>query len=249
MELSFTCIASTPDYLVVAKEPGLPTVPLASRPAERSLLALVGARYPEILEPMGPLAHEGGVLHRLDTDTCGLVLIARTPYAFATLRKAQSAGLFIKRYAALVSDSPPPGGFPPFEASPSGIIESRFRPFGEGRKSVRPVSDTSPAHIREKGTKRSYRTEVRELQRPPEGRRVLLCTIDEGFRHQIRCHLAWSSRPIVGDRLYGGADSNRLHLAALRMDFPDPSSGKQVRVRWEAAPDWASPVFSPEFPL
>lgn len=241
-----SCVVVAEDYLIVAKEANLPTVPLASRTQEPTLLSRVGAWYPEVLKPMGNLAHEGGVLHRLDTETCGLVLIARNQRSFDALSKAQRALQFTKHYAALVAPASSHEGYPPYDAVDPGegsiVVSSSFRPFGAGRKAVRPVNDRSPEHVRAKAGTKRYHTTIHGQVAATQGRSVLLCTIVEGFRHQIRCHLAWISHPIIGDRLYGGDPSPSLHLAAIAMEFPHPRTGARVRTQWEGKPDWATPV-------
>ena len=236
-------VAVTCYYLVVAKPAGIPTVPLAGEPRRTTLLSLAASRYPEILQGAGKLAHEGLVLHRLDTATSGLVLIARSADSYGSLLQSQSSGQFVKRYVAAVSHVSPAAGFPPFTCDPDRdrrlVIRSGFRPYGEGRKSVRPVTGDSPARAAGKGTSRQYQT-VAEEAFDRAGRALRICTISAGFRHQIRCHLAWSSFPIVGDALYGGEPDELLHLACTEIRFPDPITCEQVLVRWQAPFDWAT---------
>jgi 23S rRNA pseudouridine1911/1915/1917 synthase len=116
-------------------------------------------------------------------------------------------------------------------------IESGFRPYGPGRKTVRPVinADLPPEKI--------YRTGVLALE-SQKGFAVFKVLIQRGFRHQIRCHLAWLGFPLVNDPLYGGAvfaayrplDGGGgaippaepfLALRAQGVSFDDPVSGER----------------------
>jgi 23S rRNA pseudouridine1911/1915/1917 synthase len=154
----------------------------------------------------------------------------------------QEEGRFIKEYGALSAWGgppypdlpgfpPPPEGFCPLPQTDGGTepggtpgirrIESWFRPYGPGRKEVRPV----PAG----GKGGPYVTELIE-----QSRRGEYCSfrirISRGFRHQIRCHLAWIGCPILNDDLYGGgASGSILALRAEALSFSDPLSGERKR--------------------
>lgn len=242
---SYDLVVEHARFLVVAKPGGIPTVPLAHGQDGPSLLASVGADFTEILHPMGRNGHEGGVLHRLDTDTCGLVLVARDLEAYASLQQAQLSGNFIKTYMAAVSGALPSDGFPPFPIYDRGdalmSISSKFRAYGSGRKAVRPVTVESSPLVQAKGGERTYTTRVVEAGVNASGHQLVSCSLDNGFRHQVRCHLAWRGTPIVGDSVYGGLGAECLHLAALEIRFPDPDDGEFMSVRWANPPDWATP--------
>jgi 23S rRNA pseudouridine1911/1915/1917 synthase len=76
-----------------------------------------------------------------------------------------------------------------------------------------------------------YRTEILSLvSAGPEGTRVLaVARLARGFRHQVRCHLAWIGLPLVGDELYGSGGDEPLALSAIALSFPDPAGGAPVR--------------------
>jgi 23S rRNA pseudouridine1911/1915/1917 synthase len=170
----------------------------------------------------------------------------------------QEKGRFIKEYGALSSRSGPPysalppapgpaedlPGFPP---PPEGLcrlsrpeadsetgaapefcrIESCFRPYGAGRKEVRPVLEGG------RGRPGPYMTELMDRGLLGEYRSFRL-RISRGFRHQIRCHLAWVGCPILNDDLYGGGKAAPeagfiLALRAEALSFFDPLSGEQKR--------------------
>ncbi|MFA6785512.1 MAG: pseudouridine synthase, partial [Sphaerochaeta sp.] len=148
--LTLTVVYEDPAFLVVDKQADLPTVPLKDDPPEKqTLLSLVSRNYPEVLSVCGKNIWEGGVLHRLDTATSGLVVVARTKDAYASLQSIQKADLFWKEYTALSSSFKEPElpGFPayPYEnpyvcGGKEVTIGSLFRRYGENRREVRPVS-------------------------------------------------------------------------------------------------------------
>jgi 23S rRNA pseudouridine1911/1915/1917 synthase len=217
--------------------------------AKENLLDWAGERYPEILEVPGRMAREGGLLHRLDYETHGLVLIARTEKAWKNLAAQQEAGCFIKEYLAFSADpagcgqrSFPSGsalpGFPPFpgeffppaEPGASGgkfRIESAFRSYGPGAKQVRPLLSGPKKQL--------YVTQGIPMAGISGGDcsgcgGYFSIRLVRGFRHQIRCHLAWAGRPLLNDPLYGGkGDGGFLALRAWALEFTDPGTGKRER--------------------
>ena len=227
----------------MVKNAGLPTVPIRRAIDDPSLLALVSEQYPEVRSFAGRYAHEGMVLHRLDTDTCGLVLIARDRHWYDHLREAQTRGLFVKEYRALVSDTIQREGFPPAEVKLNTmdemIISSRFRRYGQRGAAVRPVTERSPEHIQLKATTVQYDTAVQPMGMNRYGMQLVRCFLVRGFQHQVRCHLAWIGLAITGDRVYGGTDDGTLHLAATSLQFPDMYTHHPYHIRWETLPDWA----------
>ena len=121
-------------------------------------------------------------------------------------------------------------------------ISSKFRPYGKGRKAVRPVTGSSSSVVQAKAGDRVYDTSVLRSGENNEGRKLYSCSLDSGFRHQVRCHLAWMGFPIVGDTVYGGAPAEHLRLAATGLRFPDPEGGGYLTVCWSVPPDWATPT-------
>jgi 23S rRNA pseudouridine1911/1915/1917 synthase len=199
--------------LAVNKPAGLAVHPL--RPEERGTLAngLV-ARFPELAE-VGDQPLMAGVVHRIDTDTSGLVLAARTQAAHDALRRQFRSQTVRKSYLALV--------------------EGRVR--GDGRLThdlVHLPSDRGRM-VDARGLPAPERlmravTTYRPLRRI--GNRTLLeVTIFTGVTHQIRCQLALAGHPIVGDRRYGagavdGFDRHFLHAAAIA--FAHPVTGRAM---------------------
>jgi 23S rRNA pseudouridine1911/1915/1917 synthase len=219
--------AETKDFLVVYKPPLLHSAPLRGGP---SLLGWCSERYPEVLEPRGRLEREGGLLHRLDYGTWGLVLLARTQEALESLEQQQKQGGILKEYGVLTAAAPWPflPGFPPAlpaadpSQTPPFAIESAFRPYGPGRRAVRPVFPIAPDRDR------LYKTAI--LDRRHAGKLLYFrVRIARAFRHQIRCHLSWLGHPVLDDGLYGqpaGDGEQPLMLKAQGLSFLDPSSGE-----------------------
>jgi 23S rRNA pseudouridine1911/1915/1917 synthase len=118
------------DFLAVCKPAGMHSVPAASGagdPSAPDLASWVFERYPEILGIRGRNRGEGGLLHRLDRETSGLVLFARTEEAFRALSAAASSGLFRKDY--LLRAKPSRTGLPgsrPLRAAPEGTDPSSW---------------------------------------------------------------------------------------------------------------------------
>lgn len=222
------------DVLVVFKPKGLPTAPLKSVRGD-TLLDWAMERYPRIRQVEGRSLWEPGLLHRLDTPTSGLVVMALNQLSFDTLVQAQKDGLVIKTYRAGIESLPADSTWPPLppelhraleNSFPERgfALESHFRPFGVGRKSVRPCDSEA-----RNASRRTYRTVFRK-----ESADSVICTITEGFRHQIRSHLAWTGYPISGDDVYGrtqtfpeDADgtSPGLQLECIKVQMPGKCVG------------------------
>jgi 23S rRNA pseudouridine1911/1915/1917 synthase len=195
--------------VVVDKPAGVPCQPLLAGEKGTLANALV-ARYPE-MATVSDDPREAGLCHRLDVETSGVLLAARTRAAWEAMRAAFSeAGAVEKTYLALVAG-------PLVEA---GVIEV---PLAHAGDHVRPdFAQGRPA-----------RTEftVRARQGAYALVEVQLVT---GVLHQVRAHLAAVGAPIVGDALYDGPaepglDRFFLHAAALRVTHP--TSGQRLTVR------------------
>jgi 23S rRNA pseudouridine1911/1915/1917 synthase len=216
----------TDDFAVIFKPPRMHSVPLAQKKGD-TLLEWYASVFPPVVD----------LMHRLDFETHGLALAAKNLKAFEFLKAAQDNNEFIKEYSAVCSDladesSVAALGFPPppFSARELSVgkplvIESYFRPFGPGRKQVRPVIEDGKKH-RELATDSGgfYRTTI-----TGKAGGVLTVRITRGFRHQIRCHLCWIGLPIQNDPLYPNPSPPSLNTLALRahaLFFPDPSGGK-----------------------
>jgi len=226
------------ELVAVDKPAGIHTAPVESLGGD-TLLDRIISRFPDVARVPGMKPVEPGLLHRLDRDTSGVVVAARTASAFAALRAQFEQGRVEKIYTA-VCMAPVEG------ASPGSRLrmESRFAPYGPGRTRVRVVLPGS-RHKREV-TAASYTTEV-EVREKHGGLLLVSAAITKGFRHQVRAHLAALGLPIVGDALYGtecpplardegtralpAGACHRMYLHASEVRLTHPATGQALVVR------------------
>lgn len=168
--------AETPDYLVLLKGAGIPSAPLKG--GKRSAFEAAADKFPEICSVKGKNDFEGGLVHRIDNDTSGLLLIARTQRFYDLTQAAQNAGAFVKTYTAYCAPQPSKTGdipsganaflkgktckrIPAFrETENPYTIESRFRPLGEKGAMVKPVfeGEATRADVKKAGDTVYYTT-------------------------------------------------------------------------------------------
>lgn len=196
------------DLLVVNKPAGMVVHP-AHGHREGTLVNALLARYPDLV--VGE-AGRAGIVHRLDRDTSGLIVVAKTGEALEHLRRQFKGRAVKKTYLALVHGRPP---------APEGIIEAAVgrNPRQRQRMAVVPGG-------------RAARSRYRLLE--VLGDYSLLAVSPEtGRTHQIRVHLAWLGVPVAGDRVYGrergarqarkGLGLGRQFLHAWRLSFERPA--------------------------
>ena len=191
-------------FLVIYKSKGLPSAPLNAEDTQNALSQAV-EMFPEIKTVCGKKQIEYGLLHRLDTATDGLIVIATSQECYDFLMAEQEAGRFIKTYSAecniIYDNARRLGGFPP-DIPEFSNVTSYFRPYGEGRKEVRPVTENSgKAALSKLGKQKLYTTKI-NIEKISETKARATCEISQGYRHQVRCHLAWAGYPVSGDILY-----------------------------------------------
>jgi len=169
------------------------------------------------------------LVHRLDRDTSGVLLTARTKPAAGFLGKALMAKHFRKTYLAIVAGAPSPRG---------GVIAAPLRREEQGREAYMRVC--SPDHPDAEAAQTRYRTLA-----ATEDAALVELNPETGRMHQLRVHLASIGRPIVGDVRYGGALTlggqtvPRLMLHAASLSFPHPN-GETMRVEASPPADFAS---------
>ena len=222
--LTAHCIAETEDFAVVFKPARMHCAPIKQNRGN-TLLDWYAAIYPPVTELSGKKEGEGGLLHRLDFETQGLVLFAKNQQSLDNLLKQQEQGNFVKEYSAICLKSNLQNSLFPDPCSPSPI-ESFFRPFGPGRKMVRPLTDAD-CKGKEVATDQGgyYRTEIIKVVNL-NGFYAFTVRLKRGFRHQIRCHLNWIGFPVLNDPLYGeGLVNGLLALRASGLFFADPQTG------------------------
>lgn len=214
-------------FIILNKPKGLPSAPLEKDGL--SALTLINEEYPPCLSVKGKKEIEGGLVHRLDTDTDGLLLIAMTQDFYDFIQDAQDRGLFVKTYTATCTrllnhedDSYPPCPINARETGKEYKISSYFRHYGPSRKCVRPVTEQSPLTAQKKAGKVLYSTNVKIKNKVGETIQVE-CQITRGFRHQVRCHLAWLGLPVIGDKIYNPIKTDcQMQFSATGMSFPLP---------------------------
>lgn len=200
------------DILVVAKPAGVVVHPGAGQP-DGTLVNGLLARFPEIA-PVGDPARPG-IVHRLDRDTSGLMVVARTQVAYDALVEQLSDRAVERRYLALVWGEP--------DAS-RGVIDAPI-----GRSTARRTRMAVRAGGRE------ARTGYHVLESFTDPVTSLLdCRLETGRTHQIRVHLAAIEHPVVGDATYGGTRPSitldRPFLHAAELALRQPVTGDEVRI-------------------
>jgi 23S rRNA pseudouridine1911/1915/1917 synthase len=213
--------------VVVDKPPGMPGHAL--RAEETETVANFLLAWDPRLSGIGDHPLEPGMVHRLDTDTSGVVLVARTAAAYRALRAQFSLHQVGKEYRALVhGDVRRPGSVRAPIAHHRDRRKMRVCAPGEHAVDARPAE-----------------THYRPLE--CFGRHTLLeVHIRTGVMHQIRVHLASIGHPIVGDRLYGrppGSGEPPRHLLhAAGIDFIHPETGAPMHISSPLPADFSACV-------
>lgn len=223
------CLFEDEALLAFDKPPAQPVQPLTYRETG-TLMNGVVARWPDVRD-IGDQPLMAGALHRIDADTSGLVLVARTPAAFDALRAQFAAQTVRKTYLALVEGTVAVGG-----TLENDLVHDPTLPFCR-------MIDVRRARARVKAAPLHAVTHFMPIGRTScgnEERTLLEVTIYTGVTHQIRAQLAFAGLHIVNDRLYGafaveGQDGHCLH--ALAATFRHPVSGDDMEIR-TPYPDW-----------
>ena len=220
--------------LAFDKPAGMPVQPLSCRETG-TLMNGVVTRYPEC-RPLGDRPLMAGALHRIDADTSGLVLVARTADAFERLRAQFTAQTVEKTYLALVEGSVAVGG-----TLENDLIHDPTLPFCRmvdlhyNRLTNAQRAKATPLHA-VTNFKPIAHTTVEN-----EERTLLEVRIFTGVTHQIRAQLALAGMHIVNDRLYGAfaVENQAGHcLHALAAKFRHPVSDVETEIR-TPYPAWA----------
>lgn len=215
-DLPLRVIHEDADVVVIDKAAGIPTHPLEPDETGTIANALV-ARWPE-MKAVGYSPREPGLVHRLDTNTSGLLLCARNDAAFKTMRDTLRAGEVRKEYMALV------GG----DVAESGRVVGAIAPHPKDKRRVEVVPEQ---RRRRRPEAKVAETRYEVLQR--YGAFTLLrVRASPALRHQVRVHLASAGHPIAGDTLYGGPPIEGLgrhFLHAEVLALMHPRTGKPLR--------------------
>ena len=201
-----------PDVLVVNKPAGLVVHPAYGHPSGTLVNAVVG----KIAADTGRAAARPGIVHRLDKDTSGLLIVAKTDVAHLALARQLQSRRFEKEYLALVWGDP---GAQPV------VVDAPI---------ARDASDRRRMAVRAGGRASSTRFRRIAVYGSGPTRRSLLEVMPlTGRTHQIRVHLAYARLPIVGDPVYGRRGSARDGLArqflhAWRLSVNLPRAGPRT---------------------
>jgi len=212
-EMPLSIVYEDTDLMVIDKPVGLVVHPAPGHWRGTLMNGVLSAR------PDSARLPRAGIIHRLDKDTSGLLMIARNEVAFERLTAALSARSIHRRYVAVVE----------------GTTEAQFKvdaPIG------RDPRDRLRMAVVSEGRGKPAQTHCMRLA-CAAGVSVLACQLETGRTHQIRVHLASLGHPLVGDALYGGrarAGVSRQALHAWRLDLQHPGKGARLALT-SAVPD------------
>ena len=242
------CLVSEGDVLTVMPQPSDEELAYSAQPVDFEVVAQA-EHWIVINKPAGLVVHPGagnwgntllngllhrfaelsgvaraGIVHRLDKDTSGLMVVARTPVAQTSLVRQLQARSVSRQYLALAHGHIKPA---------SGTVD---QPIGRDPRVA--VRMTVQRPIAPKQAITDYET-LRTGDFDGALVTELECRLHTGRTHQIRVHMASLGYPLVGDELYGGrmvGDADRQMLHARRLAFEDPGDGSK-RVFEAQAPD------------
>jgi 23S rRNA pseudouridine1911/1915/1917 synthase len=201
---SLTVCLETAQAVIVEKPAGQPTAPVEDGETGTLANALVG-HYPE-MERVGYSPREPGLVHRLDTDTSGLVLAARSAVAFETLSKGLKAGAVEKRYLLVCHAA---------GLASSGEIGIPIAHHPKDQK--RMYACLHPRDVA-RYRPRQANTTFRVLRATGEWA-LVEARAGVAMRHQLRIHFAAIGHPLAGDALYGGPPAAGLARHALHASY------------------------------
>lgn len=197
------------EIAVIHKPEGLLSVP-GKDAAQPSVYALMRRKYPEATGPL--------IVHRLDMATSGVLLIAKTEFAYHRLQKAFLNHQIQKKYVAIISGK---------EIPEKGIISLPLLPDYLNR----------PRQMVNHEQGKEAITEYEILERIDGSHLRIALYPKTGRTHQLRVHCAHQeglNAPILGDPLYGNEKAARLHLHAEEITFEHPLTGKKITIKRKA---------------
>lgn len=209
--------------LVVDKPAGMATHGFSGRDQD-TLANFLAAERPELLM-IGKSRWEPGLVHRLDRETSGLILVAKTQAAFDDLRRQFRRRQVKKKYWALVWGI----------TEAYGSVAYRIAHDSRDKRRMQAMVHVSPRSRRQKSW--TALTRFRKLW-DVNGLSLLEIEMETGVTHQIRVHLAAIGHPIVGDFLYGKNDREKFSLErqflhAYGLEFVHPENQRIVKIESE----------------
>lgn len=223
-QLAIPILFEDATLIAVDKPAGMPSQAL--RAQETGTVANFLLAHDPAMAAAGTTDREAGIVHRLDTDTSGALLAARTADAYRSLRQQFSRREVIKEYLALVEGN----------LRAPGVVRT---PMMHDPRNPRRM--TASAAFGQDRRAREAVTYFRPLERFQQAT-LLLVQIPTGVMHQIRVHLASTGHPVIGDRLYGrpAAHAARHLLHASRLSFTHPDIGRPVEISSPAPADFTA---------
>jgi 23S rRNA pseudouridine1911/1915/1917 synthase len=210
--LPITTLYNNHGLLVIDKPAGLSVHPGAGVKGD-SLAAGLLYQFADIAG-VGE-AHRPGIVHRLDKDTSGVMLIARTPAMYEYLKDAFAERKVKKEYLALVWGRLEPR---------HGVIDA---PIGKSKRDFRRQTTINPLQAKSAVTEYMVSEYLQFPGSPVDEMSLLRVQLHTGRTHQIRVHLASLGHPLIGDSLYGkkaavpGLDRQFLHAYKIEVQLPD----------------------------
>lgn len=192
-DIALNIVYEDEDILVINKPSGLVVHPGSGQPNQTLMNALLF--HQQSLE----ILPRAGIVHRLDKDTTGLMVVAKTPLSYQTLIQMMQERQIKRHYYALVHGL----------LRSSGTISTCFgrHPQNRLKMAVRPTGKTAVTHYR---IKQHFRQNT-----------LLNVALETGRTHQIRVHLNHIGFPIVGDKLYGKPKAvGKSHITEILNQFP-----------------------------
>ncbi len=223
-KVQFSIVHEDADLLVVEKPTGLVVQPGKGHTKDTLLNGLF-ARYGKLLHNLG-VRRDFGLLHRLDKDTSGLLLVALRPSAYDQLRRDFEDRHIEKAYLAIIAGTPKPS---------QGVVQARLKEI---------TTDIKKVIISRAGQEAISAYQVQSTTGAASLVRVLIKT---GRLHQIRAHMMFLQTPVLGDDIYNVPPMPkslphppRLCLHAAHLGFKHPTTGKWLKIESALPADLAS---------